>query len=318
MPDRDLHLVTGATGFVGSALTERLLARGERVRVLARPTTDAGRLVERGAEIHRGDLNDPRSLEAAVEGVSCIHHLGDIGMRVKDAGRKNVAAVAALARAARGQAGFRRFVFLSSLTTVSVPERLPADEETPVDARRLVDDYYTRYKRGCEAALRESGVPASVVRAGTIYGPGAAYLSKFIALCARLRFVPCVGRLDVRLATIHVADLVHVLDAAARYSGDACRTFHAVDDAAGSVREFLARAARAAGVRVRFWDPPLSLQKALGAVLDPLIALRLPGRNLEAMIRYMSFEQRFSNRRIKEELGVALRFPLWDDLTNRR
>src|ERR1700733_1639506 len=68
-------LVTGATGFLGSHVARQLAARGERVRVLARPQNDRRALAEIPVEIVEGDLRDPASLDRAVEGVDSVFHV---------------------------------------------------------------------------------------------------------------------------------------------------------------------------------------------------------------------------------------------------
>ena len=68
-------LVTGATGFVGASVARHLLADGEAVRVLVRPTSDPGNI--EGLEVERavGDLTDPESLAAACKGCSSVFHV---------------------------------------------------------------------------------------------------------------------------------------------------------------------------------------------------------------------------------------------------
>ena len=68
-------LVTGGTGFLGGSLTRRLLSDGARVRVLARSRVKAKPLTDLGAEIVIGDITDPASVRAAVDGVQVVYHL---------------------------------------------------------------------------------------------------------------------------------------------------------------------------------------------------------------------------------------------------
>ncbi len=67
--DVDLTLVTGATGFVGSAVARALAARGHRLRLLVRPTSDRRNLAGLDAELVDGDLTDPASLARAADGL---------------------------------------------------------------------------------------------------------------------------------------------------------------------------------------------------------------------------------------------------------
>jgi glycosyltransferase involved in cell wall biosynthesis len=70
-----LTLLTGATGFVGSAVARALLARGHRVRALARPKSDRRNLPGLNLEIAEGDLSDPASLARAVQGCRFVLHV---------------------------------------------------------------------------------------------------------------------------------------------------------------------------------------------------------------------------------------------------
>jgi nucleoside-diphosphate-sugar epimerase len=82
------NLVTGASGFLGSHLAEALVARGERVRALARPTSKLAFLQSLGVELAYGDLTDGQSLRTALEGIERVYHcaalVADWGARGTD------------------------------------------------------------------------------------------------------------------------------------------------------------------------------------------------------------------------------------------
>jgi nucleoside-diphosphate-sugar epimerase len=126
-------LVTGAGGFVGGNLVERLLADGDRVRVLVRPENAPAWLEERGAEIVVGDLTEATVRTRAVAECDVVFHVASYVTQVNateaDYLRVNAEATAELARAAAG-AGVPRFVFVSS-TAIYAPSPVPVDEETP-------------------------------------------------------------------------------------------------------------------------------------------------------------------------------------------
>jgi nucleoside-diphosphate-sugar epimerase len=67
-------LVTGGTGFLGGHLVERLVRRGEKVRVLVRPTSDLTLLRSLGVELATGDITDAASVEIAASGVEAVFH----------------------------------------------------------------------------------------------------------------------------------------------------------------------------------------------------------------------------------------------------
>ncbi|HVY46273.1 MAG TPA: NAD-dependent epimerase/dehydratase family protein, partial [Minicystis sp.] len=134
-----MDLVTGATGFIGSHLAERLLRTGRRVRVLSRPGSEA-RLtppLARGAEIVPGDLGDAASLAAAVRGVTrlfhCAGHVSDWGEDEAFVAA-NVRGTEALYAAARA-AGVARVVHFSSIAVFGTPSPPRFGDDSPVAAK---------------------------------------------------------------------------------------------------------------------------------------------------------------------------------------
>ncbi len=170
-------LVTGATGFVGAAVARKLLARGEEIRLLTRANSDRSNLDGLDAEIVTGDLTDPSTLPAAVQGCATVYHVAaDYRLWVRDPSvlyRANVDGSVALIRAA-ADAGASRIVYTSSVAALGIPkDRTPGDEETPVS----VDDMVGHYKRSkflAEEAVRrlaDGGAPVVIVSPSTPVGP---------------------------------------------------------------------------------------------------------------------------------------------------
>src|SRR5438874_152970 len=122
-PSPHLSLVTGATGFVGSAVARALLARGHRVRVLARPNSNRRNLAGLAVEIAEGAMEDPRSLARAVAGCRYVYHVAaDYRIWVPDPApmfRANVEGTRDLLTAAL-EAGIERVVYTSSVATLGL------------------------------------------------------------------------------------------------------------------------------------------------------------------------------------------------------
>ncbi len=171
-------LVTGATGFVGSAIVRALLARGLSVRVLARPGSDRRNVRHLQVDLVEGSLEDEASLRRAVTGcASLIHAAADYRIWVPDAAamlRANVDGTRTLMRAAL-DAGVGRIVYTSSVATLGHAEGGSADEETPSALADMVGPY-KRSKFLAEAEVRrmavEDGLPVVIVNPSTPVGPG--------------------------------------------------------------------------------------------------------------------------------------------------
>ncbi len=213
-------LVTGATGFVGSAVVRTLLARGEAVRILARRPGDPGQVAGLPVEVMVGDLQDAASLVPAVAGCTALVHVAaDYRLFAPDPAilyRTNVEGTRALLRAA-GAAGVRRIVYTSTVAALGLhADGSPADETTPA----ALDDMIGHYKRSkylAEQAVRElierDGLPAVIVNPSAPIGPRDARPTPTgrIVLAAARGQMPAY--VDTGLNIVHVDDVAegHVL-----------------------------------------------------------------------------------------------------------
>ena len=169
-------LVTGATGFVGSAVARALARRGHTLRLLVRGNSDLS-LIEGLGETVVGDLRDPASLTAAVQGCRYVFHVAaDYRLWVPDPGpmmQANVDGTTVLLRAAR-DAGVQRIVYCSSVAALGlVGDGTPGTEDTPVEPGKVIG-VYKQSKYQAEQAVRElvrEGVPAVIVNPSAPVGP---------------------------------------------------------------------------------------------------------------------------------------------------
>jgi dihydroflavonol-4-reductase len=171
-------LVTGATGFVGAAVTRALLAAGEVVRVLVRASSDRRNLVDLTVEVVEGDLLDRASLVRALDGCRALYHVAaDYRLwvpRPEEIYAVNVTGTRDLVRAAMA-AGVERIVYTSSVATLGLgPAGTPGDEATPVG----LDDMIGHYKRSKYLAeeevhrlVGEEGAPVVIVNPSAPIGP---------------------------------------------------------------------------------------------------------------------------------------------------
>jgi uncharacterized protein YbjT (DUF2867 family) len=186
-------LLTGATGLVGGALLERLLAGGHEVRCLVREPRRLGPRRVR-VQIALGDLADPPSFRNAMRGVSTVVHLAG---STRDQPRGSIEELAGLATwrmvEAAQRAGAQRFLFIS-----------------PLGASTHHRSRLFRAKALAEQAVRDAQMHSSVIAPSFVYAPG----DRWMALLARLSALPAVpicGTGSAELQPIWVEDLAECI-----------------------------------------------------------------------------------------------------------
>jgi dihydroflavonol-4-reductase len=311
-PSPDLNLVTGATGFVGSAVARARLARGRRVRVLARPNSDRRNLAGLAVEIAEGAMEDPRSLARAVAGCRYVYHVAaDYRIWVPDPApmfRANVDGTRDLLTAAL-EAGAERVVYTSSVATLGLVPGGSADEETPSS----LDDMIGPYKRSKFAAeevarelARKRGLPVVIVNPSTPVGPGdikPTPTGRLIVEAARGQMPAFV---DTGLNIVHVDDVAEGHLAAAENGRIGERYILGGENMA--LAEILAGVAQAAGRRPPRLQVPHSVlfPVAVGAELAARVTGREPFITLDG-VRMSRKKMYFSSEKASRELGYRSR-----------
>jgi dihydroflavonol-4-reductase len=262
-------LITGATGFVGTHLVERLVRSGWTVRALVRASSDTRTLERLGVERVVGTLDDVAAIRDGAAGVDVVYHLAAVtfGRSEGEYRRANVVGVASVVRAAL-EAGPRpgRVVYLSSYAACG-PGRIgrPRRVEDPPEPLTA----YGRTKLEGEAELlplREQGIEAVVLRSPAVYGPGDRALLSYFQLIRR-GLAPVPAGTDRRLHMIYAPDLA----AALVHAADAPPGTYAVaEPTEHRWSEVVATIARAMGRRPLRIPLPAPLVHAAAAVTETL------------------------------------------------
>ncbi len=209
-------LVTGAAGFIGSQLVEKLLSRGDEVRALVRSQAGRDRLGAVGARIVEGDVTARASLVAAVADVDTVYHLAGLtrAMGMADFLRVNEQGVANLLDVCGKQLSPPTVVLVSSLAAAgpSVNGAARTEDQPP----RPVSNYGRSKLAGERVAATFSlRLPITIVRPPIVLGPGDRVGLTLFKMVDRagLHLVP--GLAPARFSVIHVDDLTTALILAA-------------------------------------------------------------------------------------------------------
>ncbi|HEU0074568.1 MAG TPA: NAD-dependent epimerase/dehydratase family protein [Dehalococcoidia bacterium] len=270
-------LITGANGFVGSHVAERLAARdGVALRLMLRSTSRLAFL--EGVEYERveGDLRDEASLAAAVQGAGTVIHVAGLVSALTEARYHEVNArgTEALVRAAKA-GGVKRFVYVSSLAALGPS----LDGVTPPATPRPVSGYGRSKLAGEYPVLAEKdAMSVAVVRPPAVYGERDRGLLPFYRI-AKLGFVPVYGDGHRRLSFIHAHDAADAIIAAALAEGPSGAIYTINDGSIHTWRSLIAAFAKAAGRKVRSLPvPPLLFHLGAygGGLVQTLIRRPLP------------------------------------------
>jgi nucleoside-diphosphate-sugar epimerase len=299
-----MNLVTGASGFIGSHVVDRLIARGEPVRACVRKTSDRRWLEGKPVELATVDLQTGEGVEDALKDVRVVFHIAGVtGSRSPEAFRKgNCEASIDLATAAlRHAPALERFVFVSSLAAAGpAAGGIPLTEESP---RNPVSSY-GESKRDAEAGLeRMGGLPLTVVRPPIVFGPRDTNLLGLFK-AARFRVFPVVGLGRQQLSFVYGEDLAEGIVRAGLAPAAAGRTYFLTGPRA-DWREAHAALKRALGRRILRLPLPKLLVRAVGELFEWKARLTgVPQAINRRKVREM-FEPAWtcSGARAQEELG---------------
>ena len=262
--------MTGATGFVGQALTRRLIETGEEVRVLARRPEKVARSGLRVQEVHQGDITDPGAIDRAVADADLVYAIAgtfrEPGLSDERYREVNVGAVRILLEAARRQ-GVRRVVHCSTVGIHGSITGTPANEDTPIRPDGI---YEITKSEGDRLALdfANDGLDVVVVRPAPVYGPGDTRLVKLFKLAGRDRVV-LLGTGKPHYHMIYIDDLVEAFRLAGTTDGIAGEAFIVAGAERPTLEELVRRIGRITGhPRQRIVKLPAGPMLGLGTLFE--------------------------------------------------
>lgn len=266
-------LVTGATGFVGSHLTAKLIKEGYQVKALVRPNSPSNNiktLAAQGVELVQGDITDKAAVDQAVSGADKVFHIAALFRQAKHpdqiywdvnvAGTRNVLDACLKHKV-------KRVIHCSTIGVLSHIEKPPADETYPYNPG---DIYQETKAEGEKLALRyskEKGLSVVVVRPAMIYGPGDLRLLKLFKSIAKRKFI-MIGNGKTLAHFVYVADLVSGFLLAAERDGVSGEIFTFAENSHITLNELTAIIAKELGVTIPKIHIPAKPVQLAGSICE--------------------------------------------------
>jgi nucleoside-diphosphate-sugar epimerase len=305
-----LNVVTGATGMLGSHVAERLLARGDRVRAVVRPASNAAFLRQLGVEIVPGSLADEESLYRAVQGADCVYHCAaKVGEWAPWSVYQEsiIDATTHLLAACRG-ARVGRVLHVSSIAVYGhpPPDGSPLTEDDPLGQKLWFRDYYCRAKIQAEELVRGSGVEWSIVRPSWIYGPRDRNTLPRMILAIRSGRFSQVGRGDNLLNVVYVGDVAEGAILAATSPAARGQAYNLSSPGEVTQRQFLDALTDGLSLPRVTRQVPYRLAYAIGVfseIVGHLIRIKRPPHVTRYGVSLMGRPTRFSIEKARTQLG---------------
>jgi nucleoside-diphosphate-sugar epimerase len=300
-------LVTGASGFIGGKLAERLLQEGYSVRCLVRPSSDTSRLERLDAQLAVGDLGDRASLAAAAAGCENVLHCAALVSDWATTAEIVAANVQGTRNLLAAAGSGRRFVHFSTTDVYGHPGTPGVRESHPATG---AGNLYARTKLLAELEVR-AGAPHSVIlRPATVYGPGSVEVVGAIAGALRNGSMLLIDRGRSVAGLSYVENLLDAALLALRREAAIGETFNVSDGLPVTWRQFTNDLAEGLGARPARFSLPYPLASALGASLEGAYrllrratGLRLPPLLSRQAVQVLGRDQDFSCEKARELLG---------------
>ncbi len=307
--------VTGATGFLGGALVQRLSADGAIVKAMARSPKKAQKLIGlEHVEIIYGDITDIRQMRESIIDTEIVFHVAattrgplDLQLEANLGGTRNVALASA-------ENGVQRLVHVSSIATYGYNVRGIVSEDTPQYPGSVP---YNISKLEAERVLMkvvaETDLSYSIIRPGTIYGADSGFWSGMMMNLAKLQPTPFVADGSGTSYLIHVDDVVDLMCVLAVHPAAHTHAFNCVMDPPPTWREYLSALQELAG-HDRWLALPLPMLKAVGRLLDAVLLFSNEPQDVAALVDFVAADVTYSMENAKIKLGWQPKVSLEDGM----
>ncbi len=307
-------LVTGATGFLGSALVTELIKRKQEVRILVRDEKKARDQFGTSVKIIQGDITDVEKVREAIYSSTIVYHfagrLYHPSVPDKLYHQTHVEGTRILLAACEGQK-LQRFVHCSTTGVLGETGPTPAAEDAPF----APTNPYERTKLEGEIlalqAHRTRSIPVTVVRPGLVYGPGDLHLLNFFTTIKKGPFPPLIAGGKALIHPVYIDDMTEATLLCADLPEAIGHSYNIAGEHPVSFRELATAIAHSMGKQLPPGSIPLWLANLASDIFVRLPAFKDENAPLtRSRVKFLTNSRVYSIERAKNELGYSPRVGL--------
>lgn len=260
MSEKKKIAVTGASGFLGSHLSERLISDGYEVCIHVRDKDKVKHLAGKVGKIVASDITDKGAIAELVEGADVVVHLVSnfrTASGPPESYRKiNVEGTINVLEAARA-AGVKRFIYCSTIGVHGNVASIPANEESPFNPGDLYQETKLEAEQFVRDAMTPDGMEIVIVRPCSMYGPGDMRMLKMFKMLAKRTFL-IIGPCEENFHAVYIDDIVEGFVHAINTPGISGETFIIGGENYLPLKDYISVAAKAVGapmpwLRFPYW-----------------------------------------------------------------
>ena len=303
-------LVTGATGFLGSALTTALIKRqDEPVRILARDEAKAREMFGEGVSVVRGEITDVERVQEAVDGVDVVYHLvGRLYHPSVPASlyrETHVEGTRILLDACKNQKHIKSIVHCSTTGVLGVTGPVPAKEDAPFAPTNPYEATKLEGELLALKAQREEGLPISVVRPGLVYGPGDLHLLSFFTTINK-GIPPIIDNGKALIHPVYIDDMTDAFIQCAERPQAIGHSYNIAGDAPVSFRQLATAIAHALNKPEPRGDIPLWLANLASDIFSLIPGFQGEHAPLtRSRVKFLTNSRVYSIERARTDLGYT-------------
>jgi nucleoside-diphosphate-sugar epimerase len=307
-------LVTGATGFLGTALVTELVKQQQPVRILARDAEKAHAQFGDAVAVITGEVTDQRQVQQAVDGITTIYHL--VGRLYHPSVptelyyQTHVEGTRVLLEACRGQSQLRRIVHCSTTGVHGVTGNTPAAEDAPYAPTNPYEVTKLESELLALKFHREYGLPVSVVRPGLVYGPGDLHLLGFFSSIRKGLFRVIAGG-KALLHPIYIDDMTAAFLLCGERTEAIGRSYNIAGERPVTIRELATAIAHSLDKELPGGSIPLwlaNLASDIFALVPSMQGERAP--LTRSRVKFLTNSRVYDCRRAQTELGFKAQVDL--------